>query len=235
MPDYDLEVELDPQDSDGLWSIEIGELDRRHDLALLRINGYRADNPLTPLFDFPLHENWTVSTYEYSTTREEEGRIRLSPAARRGHITRMLTVDKLGAAGVKALEVSFPAVRGSSGAPLLYEYKGYHLIGVLVSNAEYHLLPAHVAISLNAANTLLASDEYFLPQGIAVNICHLQSMYERVFGSMRTRAESAARMQSACPHSVIRPDAEVKRKVHMCVAAYTPSGGCRWPRDHSKK
>ena len=181
MPNHDLEIELDQQDPDGLWPIQVAELDRRHDLALLRINGYQADNPLTPWFDFPLHENWTVSTYEYSTTREEEGRIRLSPAARQGHITRMLTVDKLGSAGDKAaLEVSFPAVRGSSGAPLLYEYRGYHIIGVLVSNMEYHLLPARVEVSLNAANTLLGEVKYFLPQGIAVNIRHLQSMYERV-------------------------------------------------------
>jgi hypothetical protein len=97
----------------------------------------------------------------------------------------MLTVDRLGPAGEKALEVSFPAVRGASGAPLIYEYRGgFHLIGVLVSNAEYHLLPAHVQLSLNTANTLADEVRYFLPQGIAVNICHLRSIYEQVVGTL---------------------------------------------------
>jgi hypothetical protein len=186
VPSHLVEIELNTKDPNPLWPIEVVERDEGHDLALLKINGYRASTPMPLWFDFPLHENWDVLTYEYSTTREEEDRIRLSPAARRGHITRMLTVDRLGQAGHNALEVSFPAVRGSSGAPLMYEHRGFHIIGVLVSNAEYHLLPAHVQIALNAANTLLDEVKYFLPQGIAVNIRHLRSMYERVVGSTIT-------------------------------------------------
>ena len=181
IPEPLFEVELDAEAPDGLLTIEVAQRDKDHDLALLKINDYRPSNPLIPWFDFPLHENLPASTYEYSTTREERGRIRLSPVARQGHITRRLTVDRLGPAGEKALEVSFPAVRGASGAPLIYEYRGgFHLIGVLVSNAEYHLLPAHVQLSLDTANTLADEVRYFLPQGIAVNICHLRSMYDRV-------------------------------------------------------
>ena len=92
-------------------------------------------------------------------------------------------MDSLGPAGRNALEVSFPAVRGASGAPLLYmvDQRGFYLIGVLVSNAQYHLLPAEVTVSLNVANTVADEVKYFLPQGIAVNIRHLQSMYERWF------------------------------------------------------
>lgn len=186
IPDHDLEVDLDQQHPDGLWPVEVAEDHRSHDLALLRINGYRADNPLTPWFDFPLHENWDVLTHEYSTTVETSGRIRLSPAARRGHITRMLMVEDLGSAGNNALEVSFPAVRGSSGAPLMYERGSFPIIGVLVSNWQHHLLPAEVQATLNRANTMVDEVRGFLPQGIAVNIRHLRSMYERVVGSTNT-------------------------------------------------
>ena len=70
----------------------------------------------------------------------------------------MLTVDSLGPAVNDALEVSFPAVRGASGAPLMYMVdRGFYIIGVLVSNAHYHLLPAEVTVSLNTANTALSS------------------------------------------------------------------------------
>src|ERR1700676_3358058 len=168
------------------WPIEVAERDDRHDLAVLRINGHRPNRPLTPLFEFPFHENWDILTFEYSTTREEQGQIRLSPAARRGHITRMLTVDTLGPAGDDALEVSFPAVRGASGAPVMYDQPGFGIIGVLISNALYHLLPAEVQVSLNAANTLVDEVKYLLPQGIAVNVRHLRPMYERVVGPAMT-------------------------------------------------
>jgi Trypsin-like peptidase domain len=100
VPGHLVEVELDAKDPNPLWPIEVAERDGRHDLALLRINGYRSNNPLTLWFEFPLHENWDVLTYEYSTTREEQGHIRLSPAARRGHITLMVNVDKLGPAAI---------------------------------------------------------------------------------------------------------------------------------------
>jgi hypothetical protein len=186
LPNDCVELEIDPKDPKGLWSIEVVERDIRHDLALLRIDGYRPNNPLKPWFDFPLHENWPVLTHEYSTTPDQPGPIRLNPAARQGHITRMVMADKLDLAGKNALEVSFPAVRGSSGAPLIYQHRGFSIIGVLVSNAEYHLLPAHVQISLNAANTLLDEVKYFLPQGVAVNINHLRCMYERVVGTPMT-------------------------------------------------
>jgi hypothetical protein len=70
--------------------------------------------------------------------------------------------------------------RGSSGAPLIYTHRGFNIIGVLKSNAQYHLLPAEVTMALKADNTMIDEVSYFLPQGIAVNIGHLREMYERV-------------------------------------------------------
>jgi hypothetical protein len=182
VPDHLREVEIDAKNPNPLWPLEVAERDKRHDLALLRINSYRPNNPLKVWFDFPVHENWDVLTFEYGTTREEGGRIRLSPAARRGHITRILAVDTLGPAGNDALEVSFPAIRRSSGAPVLYEYKGFHIIGVLKSNANYDLVPIEEEISLGEDDKPVKV-KYLLPQGIAVNINHLRRMYQRVVGT----------------------------------------------------
>jgi hypothetical protein len=202
VPNDCVEVELDPKEPKALWPIEVVERDTRHDLVLLRIDGYQPNNPLTPWFDFPLHENWPVLMREYSPTPDQPGPIRLNPAARQGHITRMVMVDKLDLAGKNALEVSFPAVRGSTGALLLYQ-RGFTIIGVLVS-AEYHLLPAHVQISLNAANGLLDEVTYFLPPGIAVNIRHLQFMYERVVPQADLRTDAGGDFARLRQHRHIR-------------------------------
>ena len=44
------------------------------------------------------------------------------PAMRRGHKTRVVQAEKLGAiAGLDALELSIPALQGASGAPVLFE------------------------------------------------------------------------------------------------------------------
>ncbi len=68
----------------------------------------------------------------------------------------------------------------------MYERGSFPIIGVLVSNWQHHLLPAEVQVTLNRANTMVDEVRYFLPQGIAVNIRHLRSMYERVVGSTNT-------------------------------------------------
>ena len=68
----------------------------------------------------------------------------------------------------------------------MYDQPGFGIIGVLISNALYHLLPAEVQVSLNAANTLVDEVKYLLPQGIAVNVRHLRPMYERVVGPAMT-------------------------------------------------
>jgi hypothetical protein len=64
------------------------------------------------------------------------------------------------------LELSFPALRGASGAPVV-EIRGTALFahGVIVANTEHHLLPAHIETVLDSKNQLLEERKYFLPQG----------------------------------------------------------------------
>ncbi len=122
-------------------------------------------------------------TFEYGTTVEEEGKTLLSPACRIGNLTRIIDrSDLLGPAGNDALELSFPALRGASGAPVLTTDGGYKVVGVIVANVAYDALPVQVHTVLDEKNELLEEIRYILPQGIAVNIRHLREMYERIVG-----------------------------------------------------
>lgn len=154
--------------------------DPSHDLALLRVTGYTAPRPLALAFDMPIHTNFELMTFEYGTTVVAGGRIVLEPATRLGHMTRMRNMtEQLGPAGDAALELSWPALRGASGAPVVSNDGHYRIVGVIVANAEYHLLPVQIESVLDERNGLIEERRYMMPQAIAVNVRHLQAMFER--------------------------------------------------------
>jgi hypothetical protein len=126
-------------------------------------------------------------TFEYGTTVVAGGGITLEPATRLGHMTRMRFIQStLGAAGDAALELSWPALRGASGAPVVLNDGTFRIVGVVIANVSYHLLPVQVESVLDEKNNLIEETKYMLPQAIAVNIKHLRAMYER-----RSTARSA--------------------------------------------
>jgi hypothetical protein len=118
--------------------------------------------------------------------------ILLNPATRIGHMTRRLGPgDGLGTLAEQAIELSFPALRGASGAPVMInELAVYSLlgkeslgvIGVVIANAASHLAPAQIEEVLNADNTAYAETGYMLPQGLAVSVMHIREKYERAMG-----------------------------------------------------
>jgi hypothetical protein len=162
--------------------------DTAHDLALLRITEYRPPRPLVLEFD-DFTDNTTLMTFEYGTTRIEGGRILLNPATRIGHMTRRLGPgDGLTSMTDEAIELSFPALRGASGAPVMinepaaYTMQGKisgGVVGVLIANASYHLAPAQIEEVLNADNTSYEKIQYMLPQGLAVSVRHIRDIYEQ--------------------------------------------------------
>jgi hypothetical protein len=171
------------------YQVELIERDQPHDLALFRTNEYRPEHPLELAFEEPVHTNNTLMTFEYGTTRTEGARIDLNPATRLGHMTRMIDLTEThGPAGLGAFELSFPALRGASGAPVMFDetgtrvlmgQKGFQIVGVIVSNASYHLLPAQIESVIDIENNYAEEIRYMLPQAVAVNINHLRPMYER--------------------------------------------------------
>lgn len=180
----------------SFFHVEPIESDAGCDLALLRINEYRPAHPFQPLFDYHLSCNIDLMTLEYSSTvvemdpvERKVSKVHVNPAVRMGHMTRHIDDDRMGRAGIGALELSFPALAGASGAPVLLdsvptlpdEYR-FGVVGVLISNREYELQPARIVTDLYADNSTLTETHYMLPQGLAVAISHLRPMYERAIG-----------------------------------------------------
>lgn len=161
--------------------------DTSHDLALLRIADYRPPRPLVLDFD-DFSENTTLIAFEYGTTRQKGNQILLNPATRIGHMTRRLgPADGLTALTNEAMELSFPALRGASGAPVMINEVAVNtllgkenlgIVGVVIANAAYHLAPVQVEEVLNADNTSYGETRFMLPQGLAVSVRHIRAMYE---------------------------------------------------------
>jgi S1-C subfamily serine protease len=170
---------------DTLFSLEVIERDFRHDLALLRVDPeYRLESaqPLViPPEPFFVSNIGQFACVEYGNTSLEGSLIRLSAAVQIGNITRTFdATDRLRRpAGEDALELSFPAPRGASGAPVICLDGSRRVVGVVIGNVSHDLLPIEVETSLNAENTLLVETKYLLPRGLAVNVRHLQPLYQR--------------------------------------------------------
>jgi hypothetical protein len=144
------------------------------DLALLRT----PDHPKAVWMTVrgrPVSHNFSVMTYEYSATVASEAGVHVVPATRIGNITREIDMSAW-RGGDDALELSFPALRGASGAPLLLNQQGSEdvgVCGVLISNVSHHLLPVHIETVLDKRNEILEETKFLLPQGVAINGRHI--------------------------------------------------------------
>jgi S1-C subfamily serine protease len=148
--------------------------DQSHDLALLVVPAYKAPKPIPVAADSPYHPNQFVLAFEYGTTKVAGREIHFAPATRIGNITRQLDVrDMLGLAGDGALELSFPALRGASGAPVISNDGRFALYGVIVANVSYHLLPAQIESVIDERSGTREEVRYMLPQALAVNSRHV--------------------------------------------------------------
>ena len=146
------------------------------DLALLEVHGYRPPFTFVLAGDREIANNIPALSYEYGTTENIAGVDHLAPATRMGNVTRVIDLsDRFGPAGRQALELSFPALRGASGAPV-FSSVNTHLWGIVIANYEYHLLPAQIETVRTSTGDVAAETRYLLPQAIAVNAKHLRSL-----------------------------------------------------------
>ena len=67
------------------------------------------------------------------------------------------------------LELSFPALKGASGAPVLSN-ASFELLGVVKANVSYELLPAQIESIQDEAGVVTEETKFFLPQALAVNV-----------------------------------------------------------------
>lgn len=93
-----------------------------------------------------------------------------------GNVTRTLDLtDRYGEAGRSALELSFPALRGASGAPVVSNLT-FRLWGIIIANVSYHLLPAQIESVLDEQGQVEEETRFMLPQAVAVHIKHLRKV-----------------------------------------------------------
>lgn len=152
--------------------------DKDTDLALLDMTPYQSHQWFHLANDDEIYHNRFVICPEYSATDKIGGEIVVSMATRVGNITREFRAnDRFGKAGEGALEVSFPALRGASGAPILSS-EHLKVYGVIIANIDYHLIPAMVEATMDDKGEMSDEIKYMLPQGIAVHVKHLRNLLE---------------------------------------------------------
>ena len=145
------------------------------DLALLKVPSYHPPSVVQLSEDEEHHGNQLVVCHEYSGTWREETNTLVNGASRVGNITTSLKNYDLKHAGkVTALELSFPGLKGASGAPVMTNDENYEVLGSVVGNIGHELLPVQIDTVLDEANDILEEIKYMLPQGLAIHVRHLK-------------------------------------------------------------
>ncbi|HZF28579.1 MAG TPA: serine protease [Gammaproteobacteria bacterium] len=119
--------------------------------------------------------NEDVFAFEYSTTRIQRKligglHVALEPLTHKGNVMRFYKSDFPERRVTAALQVSFPALQGASGAPVLtVNSEGEFVVaGVLVANLEQELLPAQI-VRIEEPGKYVEETKYFLPHGKAID------------------------------------------------------------------
>ena len=144
--------------------------DHDRDLALLETTDLEAELALELAQPDRINTNSQVVCLEYGTTRVSGVQTTLSPATRLGNVTRLVDETELyGPAGRAMLELSFPALKGASGAPILSN-TNFELWGVIKANVGYELLPAQIESIFDESGIVEEQTKFYLPQALAVNV-----------------------------------------------------------------
>jgi hypothetical protein len=121
--------------------------------------------------------NQDVITMEFSDTHsvsrpDGPSEMRFRPAHRKGNIISFYRSDFPETVPTHSLDLSFPALRGASGAPIIVERTGV-VVGMIVANIERHLMPAQVE-RIESPDGTAEDRRYFLPVGKAISWRHLR-------------------------------------------------------------
>ena len=162
-------------------------VDKLSDVAILEVDGYRPEKRLALSSGDDIYLNLPVYSLEYGTTVIRGREVRFSPASRIGNVIRSFSkLELLGRELVDALEISFPALRGASGAPILTN-DGFVVIGMLVGNMSYHLLPAQIETATDENGKVIEEVKYMLPVAVAT---HVNSIRQAIDIALRNKKVS---------------------------------------------
>jgi S1-C subfamily serine protease len=150
------------------------------DLALLEVTGYSPKKVLELAQDDEIRSNHPIVCLEYSTTHARAEGLYFEPATRLGNVTRRHDLkDIYGQAGEAMLELSFPALRGASGAPVLSNIN-HRLWGIVKGNVAHHLLPVQIERVWDEEGKITEETRFLLPQAVAVHVKHLRAMLQEL-------------------------------------------------------
>jgi hypothetical protein len=172
----DLGVHVDWADGYILVAVSRWWLSRAHDIAVGRLGGPVAGAEPLPIASEQLAMNEDVHSLEYSQSSwrqyQSGGRrfhVRLS--MRKGNIVEVYRDDNPGPIEAEYCEVSFPAFKGASGAPV-FGGSTPRVVGMVLQNRERELLPAQT-LRHESEDGVHEETKYFLHNAKAISYPHL--------------------------------------------------------------
>lgn len=155
------------------------------DIALGHVEGVGEIQPLN-LASKNAPMNRDVLTTEFSGTRSEQiadetRALIFMPYFRKGHVICYYESTFPESIPTQCMDLSFPALKGASGAPVIVETDGC-VIGMVVGNMERELLPAQLEKVTDEDGKYTQEIRYFLPTGKAISWTHLTEFIKSVRG-----------------------------------------------------
>lgn len=148
------------------------------DIALGEVKGVRDIEPLAIATEnAPM--NFDILTAEFSGTysqqiEDERKALIFNPYFRKGQVLCYYTSTFPETVPTGCLQLSFPALKGASGAPVIVENTG-SVIGMIVGNIEHELLPAQIERVTNG-HKYVEEVKYLLPSAKAISWKHLNDL-----------------------------------------------------------
>ena len=163
-----------------LYGVTQVRVSRRFDIALAKAIAVEGHAPLQMANADP-PRNRDLLTFDYSATtfRQQEagrGQLDITPYTRKGHIVCQRENDYPGPELALTLELSFPALRGASGAPVILDRRK-DVIGMVVANVAQRLLPPQLEPIQQPAG-VPRDGTYYLPAALALHWSHLKEFVE---------------------------------------------------------
>ena len=161
------------------FTLQVIYQDPVHDIAIARAAEWPDMQPLIIAPADNLTMNINVLTVEYSATRSGLTRpdglsaMAITPSFHKGYIVREHAAEFGFQGTTSCIELSYPALKGASGAPVIEELSG-NVLGMIVGNVEQQLMPAQIERTLRTDGTKDEVVRYFMPTAQAIRASHLR-------------------------------------------------------------
>ena len=154
----------------------------RHDIAFGKAKDIKGVQPLK-LADKDAPINLDIITTEYSGTsvrRRVDGlnEIVFNPYYRKGNVVSSYLSTFPEKEETLSLELSFPALKGASGAPVIVEQSGL-VIGMILGNIQRELLPSQIDTVVEEGK-YTEEIKYMMPSAKAINWKHIADFLQSI-------------------------------------------------------